>query len=83
MSKKAKKINKEKRLQKKRAIKAANRSRYAELARLGQNSKSKRYLKQSRKSKTINIIDHSTGPCGNIACRKCDPAGIFRNNLIR
>lgn len=82
MSKKSKKLNKEKRLQKKRSIKTANRARYAELKRIGQNSKSKRSLRQSKKNKRVNLIDHSTGLCGNIACKKCDPAGIFKNKLV-
>lgn len=73
MSKKAKVANKEKRLQRKRAIKNANKARYAELARLGQNSKSKRFTKQSKRRKSVKMIDHPNGACGNPACRKCFP----------
>ena len=71
MSKKAKLANKQKRLQKKRAIKTANKARYAELKRLGQNTKSKRFRTQIRKHKLIRTIDHPDGFCGNIACGKC------------
>ena len=73
MSKKSKNLNREKRLQKKRAIKNANKARYAELKRIGQNSKSKRFLKSSKKNKTIKTTDHSDGHCGNPACKKCFP----------
>jgi hypothetical protein len=74
MSKTSKKLNREKRLQKKRARKAANKARYAELARTGQNKKSKRFLSNNRKRKTVKLIDHKDGPCGNLACKKCFPA---------
>lgn len=67
---------KEKKLQKKRAIKAANRARYAELKRLGQNSKSKRFLKGCKKNKLVNYISHPDGFCGNVGCKKCDPCKI-------
>ena len=73
MSKKSKNLNREKRLQKKRAIKNANKARYAELKRIGQNSKSKRFLKNSKKNKTLKQVDHPDGPCGNPACKKCFP----------
>ena len=73
MSKKSKKANKEKRLQKKRSIKMANRAKYAELKRIGQNSKSKRSLRQNKKHRMAKNIDHADGPCGNIACKKCFP----------
>ena len=73
MSKKARLLNKEKRLQKKRSMKAANKTRYAELKRLGQNSKSKRFVRQSKKSRLLKTVNHPDGPCGNIACKKCFP----------
>jgi hypothetical protein len=73
MSKKAKQINREKRLQKKRAMKAANKARYAELKRVGQNTKSRRSLMQSKRRKLVKMIDHKDGMCGNLACKKCFP----------
>jgi hypothetical protein len=74
MSKKAKKTNRERRLQRKRAIKNANKTRYAELKRLGQNSKSKRFMRQSKRYKLVRTVDHPNGACGNIACKKCFPS---------
>ena len=74
MSKKSKQINREKRLQKKRALKAANKARYAELKRVGQNTKSRRSLMQSKKRKLVKMINHKDGMCGNLACKKCFPA---------
>ena len=73
MSKKCKRAYREKRLARKRAIKAANKARYAELTRLGQNQKSKRFLRGNRKRKTVKLIDHKDGFCGNFACDKCFP----------
>ena len=72
MSKKSKQANREKRLQKKRAMKAANKARFAEMKRVGQNSKSRRSLMQSKKHRLV--IDHKDGICGNLACIKCYPA---------
>ena len=74
MSRTSKKLNREKRLQQKRARKAANKARYAELARTGQNQKSKRYLSSNKKRKLVKIIDHKDGFCGNIACKRCFPS---------
>jgi len=78
MSKKAKANQKQKRLMKKRARRVANRARYDELKRIGQNSKSKRSLNQSSKNKRVNTISHPDGHCGNIGCKKCDPCGIHK-----
>ena len=72
MSKKSKLKNREKRLMQKRARKAANKLRYAELKRQGINGKSKRFTK-SLKRKLAKVVDHKTGHCGNIACKKCYP----------
>lgn len=63
----------EKRLQEKRARKAANKARYAELKRLGINGKSKRFkanMKRRRKAATEN---HIVVFCGNIGCKRCYP----------
>ena len=78
MSKRAKANQKQKRLLKKRAIKAANKARYEEMRRLGQNSKSKRARNQSKRTKRVNTTDHPEGPCGNIGCKKCDPCRIYK-----
>ena len=75
MSKTAKKNQKQKRLFKKRAIKAANKARYEAMKLAGQNSKSKRAVKQSRKGFKIKV-SHPNGPCGNIGCKKCDPCNV-------
>lgn len=73
MSKKSKKATKEKNLQRKRAIKAANKARYQQMARDGQNSKSKRARAGNKRGKKVLTIDHLNGKCGNPACRKCYP----------
>jgi hypothetical protein len=74
MSKKSKQQNREKRLQKKRAMKAANKARYAELKRVGQNNKSRRSMMQSKRRKLVKTIDHKDGICGNLACKQCYPS---------
>jgi hypothetical protein len=73
MSRKSKAANKELRLQRKRALKSANRARYAELKRIGQNTKSRRSLMQSKRHRLVKMIDHKDGFCGNLACKKCFP----------
>lgn len=73
MSKKSRIQNKEKRLQAKRAKKAGNKARYAEMKRLGINGKSKRFLKGGKVRKHPNAIDHPNGDCGNTGCMKCFP----------
>ena len=66
MSKRAKAAQKLKRLQKKRARKAANTAKYAALRDSGQNTKSKRSLSQNKKSKRVNTVSHQICPCCNI-----------------
>lgn len=73
MSKKSKLNNREKRLQEKRSRKAANKSKYAELKRLGINSKSKRFQKSQSKKHRTDKGSHPNGDCGNVGCKKCFP----------
>lgn len=73
MSKKCKKLAKEKRLSKKRAIKAANKAKYAAYKLAGTNYKTKRFRKHS--TKRIATISHPNGDCGNIGCKRCNPTG--------
>ena len=73
MSKKIKQKNKVDRLQAKRARKAANQARYAELRRQGVNGKSKRAKANAKKRKRHNGISHPNGACGNIGCKLCFP----------
>ena len=73
MSKKAKKASKEKNLQRKRSIKAANKARYQGMAQSGQNTKSLRFRRNSKAGKKIKMVDHADGHCGNYACNKCFP----------
>jgi hypothetical protein len=77
MSKKSKVASKLKKAQAKRARKLSNRSHYQELARLGQNSKSKRALNMNAKNKKVNVFGHSLTNCGNIGCRKCNPNQVY------
>lgn len=73
MSKKAKAAARLKRLSQKRAKKAANKARWREMARIGENTKSDRYVKRLKKNKITNTVSHKDGPCGNIACAMCYP----------
>lgn len=70
MSKKSKTAAREKRLQKKRAIKAGNKAKYASWAKAGENTKSFRFKKKktSKSFKGLHIVFTN---CGNPACKKC------------
>lgn len=70
MSKKSKQKNREEHLQSKRARRTANKARYAELKRLGVNSKSKRSIKAGKRKLALSV-SHPDGHCGNIACKIC------------
>lgn len=71
MSKKSKKITKQKNLNIKRARKAANKAMYQARAAEGRNSKSKRSTKRRKNEfnpeKGLHIVDN----CGNPGCSKC------------
>ena len=71
MSKKTKAAGKLKRLTAKRALKAANKVKYAERARLGITKESRRFKKKIKR-KLVITIEHSFD-CGNIGCKKCNP----------
>ena len=73
MSKRSKVASKLKNAQAKRARKQANRTRFQELARLGQNTKSKRSLSINARKKRVNVFGHSLTNCGNIGCHRCNP----------
>lgn len=68
MSKKSKTLAREKRLAKKRALKAANKAKYQKWAADGQNTKSFRFR---RKKQTKSLKGTHPFYCGNIACEKC------------
>lgn len=68
MSKKSKAAAKELRLQKKRALKNANKAKYAAWKQAGENSKSYRSSKRSNSKSSKGL--HLTF-CGNLACKKC------------
>lgn len=70
MSKKAKLLAKEKRLQKKRAIKAANKAKYLAWKQAGENTKSYRNRQKSKKNAKSYKGLHPFF-CGNLACAKC------------
>jgi len=71
MSKKSKAISKQKNLQKKRAIKAANKAKYDVWKRNGENTKSTRAVRKKRTMKSPNKGRHLISHCGNPACTKC------------
>lgn len=57
---------------KKRARKAAEKAKYEAWKLAGQNTKSRRAQKQSKRT-TVRDVRHRLGPCGNIGCRRCNP----------
>jgi hypothetical protein len=71
MSKASKKETKQKNLIEKRKRKAANRARYDNLAKLGQNTKSTRARRSLKKKGSKLKGTHPYNPCGNLACKKC------------
>ena len=73
MSKRIKSENKRRRLAMKRARKAANQSKYDAMREAGANSKSKRFIRRSKRV-LIRKHDHPQIPCGNPGCAKCYPA---------
>lgn len=79
MSKKSKATSKLHRLSKKRAQKASNKAKFAELRRLGQNSKSSRFMKNAKKSKK-HTKSHPYGACGNIGCKRCNPSKSVKSS---
>lgn len=72
MSKKKKSESKERRKKEKAKRKAAQRALYESYKAAGQNGKSKRAVKSTRK--LVKLFDHPFGPCGNVGCKKC--AGV-------
>lgn len=76
MSKKSKATAREKRLNKKRAIKMANKAKYQAWAKEGQNSKSKRSRRVGKQKRLAKSFSHFPGHCGNLACKKCYPIKI-------
>ena len=72
MSKKCKKAAKQKNIQRKRARKAANKARWQAMAQSGENSKSKRFLRKSKKTRMANSESHKgVNNCGNPPCKRC------------
>ena len=67
---------KKRRLSQKRARKAAERAKYDAWKSLGQNTKSKRVKlrAKARRKATLRKASHSSGPCGNVGCKLCNPA---------
>ena len=76
MSKKCKSEAKKRRLSQKRSRKAAEKAKYDAWKTLGQNTKSKRVKlrAKARRKTAIRSRRHSTGPCGNVGCKLCNPA---------
>lgn len=83
MSKKCKLKNRLEHLEQKRARKASNKAKYAELRRLGINGKSKRSISNKRKNRLIAQVDHPFGNCGNIGCKKCFPELHLEKNVVQ
>jgi hypothetical protein len=78
MSKKSKANSKQTRLNKKRAIRQANRNRYDVMRKAGENSKSVRFIRQNRHKKLVNKTSHVEGRCGNIGCTTCNTKHIVK-----
>ena len=72
MSKKCKAASKQRRLQKKRALKAANIAKYASWRNAGENQKSARFTKAKLFGRSATKGLHvAFSFCGNPACPKC------------
>jgi hypothetical protein len=71
MGKKSLTKSKEERRKKKRARKEAMYARFQEYIRKGQNSKSKRFVRKEQKGKSVSLISHPLGKCGNVGCKRC------------
>jgi len=76
MAGKQKRLDQRKRRRaKKIARKTAQRALYAQWMREGRNTKSKRVKLRAKRlrKKTIRLVKHLEGPCGNIGCKRCNP----------
>lgn len=73
MSKQAKSEAKKRRKAKKRARKAAQKAKYEAWKLAGQNTKSKRVKRRSKRERAARSGRHRLGPCGNVGCKKCNP----------
>ncbi|MCA9720591.1 MAG: hypothetical protein H6713_12685 [Myxococcales bacterium] len=74
MSKKAKLKARALRRAQKVARKDAQRRQYEAWKLSGQNTKSRRVKLRKQRATPLRSADHSTGPCGNIGCKRCNPA---------
>ena len=50
------------------------RARYEAWRESGQNSKSKRSRLASSRAVKHRNVSHPEGPCGNVGCKRCNPA---------
>jgi hypothetical protein len=78
MSKRKRTENKQKRVAMKRARRAANQAKYDAWKQSGENGKSKRYARKSKRV-LVRMHNHPQMPCGNPGCKRCYPrlAGYF------
>jgi len=74
MSKKAKASARALRRARKAARKAAQNLQYAAWKLAGQNSKSRRAKLRKRRATAMRTRTHAQGPCGNVGCKRCNPA---------
>jgi hypothetical protein len=74
MSKKAKLTSRALRRARKAARKTAQNLQYAAWKLAGKNTKSRRAKLRKQRSNQVRSTDHSHGPCGNIGCKRCNPA---------
>jgi len=74
MGKKGKALRSKLKAQKKRAVKQANRAKYAAWKAAGENTKSFRGKKRLKKKKGFGEKGkHLIADCGNVGCLKCNP----------
>lgn len=76
MAGKAKRLDARKRRRaKKSARKAAQKAQYELWMREGRNSKSKRVKLRAQRlrKKTVRLVKHAGGSCGNVGCERCNP----------
>lgn len=78
MGKASRSRRREKKAAVKRARKAANRAKYAEMRRLGQNTLSSRAKRNAKKKIRPHKHRHLIADCGNLGCKKCGPKRLGR-----
>lgn len=68
--------SKARRQQERKSRKIAQQAQYCAWRDSGQNSRSVRARRASKRSKLVSVFNHPQGECGNAGCRKCNPIAL-------